>query len=493
MTLDQLATNLGTTITNTTTNVVASFKAPFLSLIGDLRQVPARDINYAAARLDEAFARLLKRFDFLQQRKGSVSAKKLSAAGVPPLTPIEREDLQKRLEQLSASGNGALFGSPDFDMMVLMIAFGILGGTIKCFASLVQYVGTGKFVINWAIYYLLYPLIGGLMAIAFFLVLRGGMVKDLSVDTTNIFAVCAVAMIIGMFSDEATKKLAKIATALFTDNTGNNAAEDGDPVLHDCRIKGSPGFAPESILNPRRLAHRFNIRLAAAGTAGTSKPGTTILPMETTTSAKAWALASAAQAAAGIETMKAEARVSAVKGIEEIRDLEDLSQFLAEHLSVTKRAWQEDPSDELQTRLRQALTDDLNRIIKSEPLYRAPLFEQTKSQAVLKLRQTLLKMKIEPAEVIDMQRLNRLLLVDVYPNDLIAWVVDLIGLGFAPNTIVMLDGKSLPEDEKPVFVNDSSLELKLKLANHEPGTVVVNVTNPDPKGGHSNALSISLI
>jgi hypothetical protein len=184
-----------------------------------------------------------------------------------------------------------------------------------------------------------------------------------------------------------------------------------------------------------------------------------------------------------------------------IKDLDSFSKFIAQKLNAAKEplaAYQGGASAALQ----QALVDDFNSITVSLPLYRAPYFSSIKSSVVAGLIKQLIQAfpngfdpkKLSPTDstLVAMQKLNRWLLASAFPDEMASWVVTLTGANFSPDSIVLVAGKPLVGDEGPRFVNTETLELKLKVANHDPEDVQVVVCNPSSTGACSATESISL-
>ena len=84
--------------------------------------------------------------------------------------------------------------------------------------SLSAYIGQKTFVASWTSWYYLRPFIGALIALLFYLVIRGGFYQG-TVDTNDLYVIVALAGLAGMFSRKVTTKLSDITDALFGKET----------------------------------------------------------------------------------------------------------------------------------------------------------------------------------------------------------------------------------------------------------------------------------
>ncbi len=102
-------------------------------------------------------------------------------------------------------------------VILLVIVLGALGGQIRCVRSLSWYVGNRELKKSWVPTYLLSPLVGSMLALVFFLFVRGGLVA-LSADmkTPSEIGLAGASALVGMFSDEAAVKFKAIAGAIFS-------------------------------------------------------------------------------------------------------------------------------------------------------------------------------------------------------------------------------------------------------------------------------------
>jgi hypothetical protein len=92
---------------------------------------------------------------------------------------------------------------------------GSLGACLHGINSLIAYVGARKFTSSWAPFYLSRPFAGGILGLIVFWVFQGGLLGNQGQDA-GIYAVAAVAGLVGLFSDVTMKKLEDVVGGLFS-------------------------------------------------------------------------------------------------------------------------------------------------------------------------------------------------------------------------------------------------------------------------------------
>ena len=105
----------------------------------------------------------------------------------------------------------------DLSLFLVVMAMGALGGLIHTANSFTTYVGEGKFVKSWTLWYFFRPIIGALLSVIFYVVFRGGLMTTAAATSAsmNVYGILALAGLVGMFSDKATAKLKEIFDAAF--------------------------------------------------------------------------------------------------------------------------------------------------------------------------------------------------------------------------------------------------------------------------------------
>jgi hypothetical protein len=93
---------------------------------------------------------------------------------------------------------------------------GALGGFIHTLRSLSWYIGNRQLRWSWLPFNLMLPVIGALGGTVFYVVLRAGLFSSSSnVDAASPFGFTAVALLAGLFSEQAMEKLRLLASELF--------------------------------------------------------------------------------------------------------------------------------------------------------------------------------------------------------------------------------------------------------------------------------------
>lgn len=108
--------------------------------------------------------------------------------------------------------------SREFLFFLAVALAGALGGLIHTIRSFAWYVGNRNLKWSWVPFNLLLPVVGALAGTVFYLVLRAGLFSpSTSVDNASPFGFAAIAVLAGLFSQQAFEKLRLIARDVFTD------------------------------------------------------------------------------------------------------------------------------------------------------------------------------------------------------------------------------------------------------------------------------------
>jgi len=114
--------------------------------------------------------------------------------------------------------------SADSRLFLTVVAAGALGSLVHCITSFADYVGDRSLRQSWVWYLILRTPIGIALALLFYLVLRGGLIAPTlpegssnghTATILNPYGLAAVAAMAGMFSKQATDKLAEVFDVLF--------------------------------------------------------------------------------------------------------------------------------------------------------------------------------------------------------------------------------------------------------------------------------------
>ena len=103
------------------------------------------------------------------------------------------------------------------ELFFIVVALGgALGGFIHTLRSLSWYIGNRQLRWSWLPFNLMLPVIGALGGTVFYVVLRAGLFSSSSnVDAASPFGFTAVALLAGLFSEQAMEKLRLLASELF--------------------------------------------------------------------------------------------------------------------------------------------------------------------------------------------------------------------------------------------------------------------------------------
>ncbi|HMD87354.1 MAG TPA: hypothetical protein VKO18_21915 [Terriglobia bacterium] len=113
--------------------------------------------------------------------------------------------------------------SRDIDLVLLVLLAGALGSFLHSARSFADFVGNKRMAGSWAWWYLLHPFMGAIMALVFYAAVRGGFLAITGGATPsdlNPYGVTAIAALVGMFSNQATQKLADVFDVLFKPSSG---------------------------------------------------------------------------------------------------------------------------------------------------------------------------------------------------------------------------------------------------------------------------------
>lgn len=106
---------------------------------------------------------------------------------------------------------------PEARLLALVIFAGALGGTIHSLRSLSWYIGNRELVWSWVVMYAFLPMVGGCLALVFYLTIRGGFFSpDARTRDASPFGFVAMASLVGLFTQQAVEKLKTVAETVFT-------------------------------------------------------------------------------------------------------------------------------------------------------------------------------------------------------------------------------------------------------------------------------------
>lgn len=118
-------------------------------------------------------------------------------------------------------------------LLLLILLAGMMGGFIHSIRSMYWYIGNRNLVMSWLAMYAALPVVGALMALVFYMVIRGGLFSpQSSIADTSPFGFTALAALVGMFSTRAAVKLQDIFDMLLTKaEEGKDSSKNPKPTL----------------------------------------------------------------------------------------------------------------------------------------------------------------------------------------------------------------------------------------------------------------------
>jgi IPT/TIG domain len=128
----------------------------------------------------------------------------------------------------------------DQQFFVIVALAGVIGAMLHGLRSLSRYIGERYLFRSWIPYYILLPLVGGILATIVYLVLRAGLLPGAtSSSQPDPYGISAIAALVGLFSAQAAEKLKAVFETLFT------KVEPGSQAVTDIAMPSITKFDPE--------------------------------------------------------------------------------------------------------------------------------------------------------------------------------------------------------------------------------------------------------
>lgn len=161
--------------------------------------------------------------------------------------------------------NFAFAGEGRFILTALLA--GVVGGFIHIAVSYAAYRANDALTDRWFAWYLLRPLIGGGLAMAFYAVIRAGFVApgtstDATAQILSPYGILAVGLLVGLCNAQAEKKLRSVGQALFDTSKGKDDYEARKTVQPEASTPAISGTEPQSL--PAAVAGR-TLRVRGTG------------------------------------------------------------------------------------------------------------------------------------------------------------------------------------------------------------------------------------
>jgi len=122
---------------------------------------------------------------------------------------------------------------PDARLLVMVMVAGALGSFVHVAKSFGDFVGNDRFMASWIWWYLLKPCIGMALALMLYLIVRAVLLTANAASDSasiNLYALMAMAALVGMASKQGTDKFAEILDALFRTRRARGDARRKDPL-----------------------------------------------------------------------------------------------------------------------------------------------------------------------------------------------------------------------------------------------------------------------
>lgn len=135
----------------------------------------------------------------------------------------------------------------DVDLLLLVLIGGALGAFLHSARSFTSFVGNEEIKSSWAWWYYLHPFLGAILALAFYMAVRGGFLAiatGASVNTLDLspFGLTSLAVLVGMFSKIATTKLGEVFETMFQASKPKNLK---NPLGSTTQPAGAMGPGPK--------------------------------------------------------------------------------------------------------------------------------------------------------------------------------------------------------------------------------------------------------
>lgn len=105
--------------------------------------------------------------------------------------------------------------SLDDNLLVLAVLAGALGAVLHSVRSIAWYVGQRNLERTWTLYYLTLPVVGAMLVLLVYLLIRGGLISSGSAASVNPYGIAAIAALVGLFSQQAAQMLMQVFTTIF--------------------------------------------------------------------------------------------------------------------------------------------------------------------------------------------------------------------------------------------------------------------------------------
>jgi hypothetical protein len=158
------------------------------------------------------------------------------------------------------------------NLIIVNTLFGILGGSTYGLASVTTWIGNNKYGKSWTLWYISRPIIGGVLALMFFFLLRAGLVGGFPVNVGD-FGFAAISIIIGLLTTTAMKKIRDIFDVLFGIEKSKEDIGDAPTSTTAILKLGAP-------ITKIKIGEETEIRATASNADGTYSQGSCKIKIE---------------------------------------------------------------------------------------------------------------------------------------------------------------------------------------------------------------------
>lgn len=177
------------------------------------------------------------RFNTNEFEKSSFELMKLDSVSINGVkTPVP--------DSVTVLPNNKLAHTVNEGVLIFLIAIlGAFGAILHAMVSLGVFVGNNAFEKEWNIWYIFRPVVGGLLALLVYFVLRAGFVNGIQ-GSSDIYTMLGIASLVGMFSRQAQEKLGDIFNILFQ---SKKPEEYRGKLVQDNPVPKLESVTPEAI------------------------------------------------------------------------------------------------------------------------------------------------------------------------------------------------------------------------------------------------------
>lgn len=165
---------------------------------------------------------------------------RVASGAVPAVTPSPSPEERAKRAAITAQLDdpwlrcatvfGGSFHLPfELRLFFIVALSAALGAFVHIATSFSDFLGNGAYSPRWLWWYALRVPVGVALAFMFYFAIRGGILTTTSLSTTDInpFGIAAIAGLVGLFSKQASDKLAETFSTIFKTDRGGDAARGG--------------------------------------------------------------------------------------------------------------------------------------------------------------------------------------------------------------------------------------------------------------------------